>query len=62
MSPNTSKSSISRLFAQEGARLFDEFRERDIVRADWLILMLDGVRLADEVWTRRRNLYYPQSF
>lgn len=49
-SPSVSRSSISRLFASEGARLFDEFRERDIVRDDWLILMLDGVRLAAELW------------
>jgi hypothetical protein len=49
-SPGVSKSNISRLFATEGGRIFEEFRERDIVRDGWLILMLDGVRLADEVW------------
>lgn len=49
-SPQASKSSISRLFVQEGARIFEEFRERDIVRKDWLVLMLDGVRLAHELW------------
>lgn len=49
-SPKASKSSVSRLFANEGARIFEEFRERDIARDDWLALMLDGVRLADELW------------
>ena len=49
-SPTASKSSVSRLFAREGARIFDEFRDRDIGRDDWLILMLDGVRLANELW------------
>jgi len=49
-STGVSKSNVSRLFATEGGRIFDAFRQRDIVRDDWLILMLDGVRLADEVW------------
>jgi len=49
-SPKASKSSVSRLFAEEGARLFDKFRERSIQRDDWLILMLDGVRLAEGLW------------
>ena len=49
-SPKASKSSVSRLFLKEGARLFDEFRARDIKRDDWLILMLDGVRLAEGLW------------
>jgi transposase-like protein len=41
----TSKSSVSRLWRQEGAKLLVEFRERDISSEDWLALMLDGVRL-----------------
>jgi len=49
-SPKASKSSISRLFASEGARLFEEFRQHEIVRSDWLVLMLDGVRLSKELW------------
>ena len=49
-SPGASKSNVSRLFVNEGGRLFEEFRARDIVRDDWLILMLDGVRLAEEMW------------
>lgn len=49
-SAGVSKSNVSRLFATEGGRVFDAFRQRDIARDDWLILTLDGVRLADEVW------------
>ena len=48
-SPGVSKSNVSRLFVNERGRVFEEFRARDTVRDDWLILMLDGVRLADEV-------------
>lgn len=49
-SPAASKSSISRLWAQEGARVFEEFRERNIAREDWLVLILDGIRLTNELW------------
>lgn len=49
-SPAASKSSISRLWKREGAKLLEEFRARDIRRDDWLILMIDGVRLADDLW------------
>jgi putative transposase len=49
-SPAASKSSISRLWAQEGVRVFEEFRERDIAREDWLVLVLDGIRLTNELW------------
>jgi transposase-like protein len=50
-SPAASKSSISRLWKREGAKLLEEFRAHDIRRDDWLILMLDGVRLAEDLWT-----------
>jgi len=43
--PGLSKSEVSRLFVREGARLLGEFRERDIKRENWLVLMLDGVVL-----------------
>jgi hypothetical protein len=33
-SPGVSKSNVSRLFVNEGGRLFEEFRARDIVRDD----------------------------
>ena len=49
-SPAASKSSISRLWKREGAKLLEEFRARDIRRDDWLVLMLDGVRLAEDLW------------
>jgi len=49
-SPSNSKSSVSRLWMREGARMLEEFRARDIRREDWLALMLDGVRLASELW------------
>lgn len=49
-SPSASKSSISRLWQREGAKMLEQFRARDIQRDDWLVLMLDGVRLANELW------------
>lgn len=49
-SPSVSKSNVSRLWAREGAKMLDEFRSRCIMRNDWLVLMLDGVRLANELW------------
>lgn len=49
-SPSASKSSISRLWMRGGAKLLEEFRVQNIDRNDWLILMLDGVRLAKELW------------
>ncbi len=49
-SPSASKSSVSRLWTREGARMLEEFRARAIERDDWLVLMLDGIRLANELW------------
>lgn len=49
-SPSVSKSSVSRLWLREGAKMLEEFRARDLRRDDWLVLMLDGVRLANELW------------
>jgi transposase-like protein len=40
-----SKSAVSRLWSEEGGKVFGRFRERSIVRSDWLVLMLDGVAL-----------------
>ena len=45
-----SRSNISRLWEREGEELLEAFRARDIQRDDWLILMLDGVRLAKDFW------------
>ena len=47
--PGTSPSEVSRLWIQEGSKLLEEFRSRDIERKDWLVLMLDGIRLANEL-------------
>jgi putative transposase len=49
-SPSISKSSVSRLWVRQGAKLLEEFRARDIKRDDWLILVLDGVKLAEDLW------------
>jgi putative transposase len=47
-SPKTSKSSVSRLWKKEGAKLVAGLRDRDISSQDWLVLMLDGIRLSKE--------------
>jgi putative transposase len=47
-SPKTSKSSVSRLWKKEGAKLVACLRDRDISSGDWLALMLDGIRLSKE--------------
>ena len=47
-SPKTSKSSVSRLWKREGAKLVERLRTRDIASLDWLVLMLDGIRLSKE--------------
>jgi putative transposase len=47
-SPKTSKSSVSRLWAKEGAKLVAQLRQRDIASQDWLVLMLDGIRLSKD--------------
>ena len=43
--PGVSKSEVSRLWRREGEKMLAAFRARDIARPDWLVLMLDGVRL-----------------
>lgn len=45
-----SKSAVSRLWVREGGKMLEAFRERDLRRNDWLVLMLDGIRLAEELW------------
>jgi transposase-like protein len=47
-SPKMSKSSVSRLWAEAGIKLVDELRTRDIASQEWLVLMLDGIRLSKE--------------
>ncbi len=46
--PKTSRSSVSRLWAREGAKLVEQLRTRDIASGDWLALMLDGIRLSKD--------------
>jgi len=47
-SPQTSRSNVSRLWAKVGAAKVSELRNRDIASQDWLVLMLDGIRLSRE--------------
>jgi transposase-like protein len=47
-SPGVSKSSVSRLWMEAGRKLVAELRTRDIASRDWLVLMLDGIRLSKE--------------
>jgi putative transposase len=47
-SPRTSKSSVSRLWAKEGVKLVTQLRKRDITSQEWLVLMLDGIRLSKD--------------
>jgi transposase-like protein len=47
-SPHTSKSSVSRLWIKEGRRFVEELRTRDVASPDWLVLVLDGIRLSAE--------------
>ena len=47
-SPDVSKSSVSRLWIQAGAKMIAELRSHDIASQDWLVLMLDGVVLSKE--------------
>jgi putative transposase len=46
--PKTSRSSVSRLWAKEGAKLVERLRARDIASLDWLVLMPDGIRLSKD--------------
>ena len=45
-SPKTSRSSVSRLWVTVGKAKMAEFRTRDIASQDWLVVMLDGIRLS----------------
>lgn len=47
--PGVSKSEVSRIWAKEGEKVLSLFREREIRRDDWLVLMLDGVVLEREL-------------
>ena len=47
-SPGVSKSSVSRLWAEAGAKLVEELRRRDLASQSWLVLMLDGIVLSKD--------------
>jgi transposase-like protein len=44
-----SSAEVSRLWRREGEKLLAAFRSRSIVRDDWLVLMLDGIRLEEDL-------------
>jgi putative transposase len=48
--PGTSASVSSRIWVRESAKALAAFRARDLTRPDWLVLMLDGIRLGDDLW------------
>jgi len=44
-----SKSAVSRLWIEASQKQVDEFRQRNIERNDWLVLMLDGLTLGADL-------------
>ena len=47
--PGTSSSTVSRLWMRESAKALESFRARDLTRPDWLVLMVDGYWLSDDL-------------
>ncbi len=47
-SPGVSKSNVSRHWQQVGHKFVDAFRSRDISKQNWVVLMLDGIRLSKD--------------
>ena len=47
-SPGVSKSNVSRLWKQAGAKQIEKLRSQDIASPDWLVMMLDGIVLSKE--------------
>ena len=47
-SPGVSRSSVSRLWAEAGAKLVEELRTRNMASQTWLVLMLDGIVLSKD--------------
>ena len=45
----TSHGEVSRLWQQEGERCIEQLRERDLGKADYVVLMLDGIWLGDDL-------------
>lgn len=46
--PGTSRSSVSRLWCSVGHNFVDELRGRNLGETDWVVMMLDGIRLSDD--------------
>jgi putative transposase len=44
-----SRSEVSRLWQQEGLKCIDALRERDLAAEDYVVLMLDGIGLGDDL-------------
>ena len=47
-SPKSSRSSVSRLWKKQGAKLLAELRSRDIATNEFLVLLLDGIHLSKD--------------
>ena len=47
--PGVSKSCVSRLWRREGEKCLATLRAQDLARKDWLVLMLDGIRLGGDL-------------
>ena len=45
-SPGVDRSSVSRLWQGVGHKFVDELRERDRSQQNWVVHMLDGIRLS----------------
>jgi len=45
----TSHGEVSRLWEREGLRCIEELRERDLSKADYVVLMLDGIGLGNDL-------------
>lgn len=47
-SPKSTRSSVSRLWKKQGAKLLAELRSRDIASHEFLVLLLDGIHLSKD--------------
>lgn len=47
---SVSKSHVSRLLAVEGSKQLKAFRSRDLSTDEFLVLMIDGIRLSSNLW------------
>lgn len=47
-SPGVGRSNVSRLWQDVGHKFVDALREKDLTTQDWVVLMLDGIRLSKD--------------